>query len=93
MRGKYETNTLSLVLPLLFFAAKYPCLQLRDPGTKDEREQHGPALHFGSVAVGQSLQKHFDIFNPSPVSSAQRYTNVHSQWPSLSSLFFPLSSR
>uniref|UniRef100_A0A8C3A3Z7 Si:ch1073-349o24.2 n=1 Tax=Cyclopterus lumpus TaxID=8103 RepID=A0A8C3A3Z7_CYCLU len=32
-------------------------------------EQCGPVLHFGSVAVGQNLQKHFDIFNPSPVTA------------------------
>lgn len=55
-----------LVLPLL--VAKYPCLQLRNPGTKDEKEKGKPVLHFGSVAIGQSLQKHFDIFNLSPVS-------------------------
>lgn len=63
-----------LFLPVLFLSAKYPCLQLRNPVTKDKKEQCGPELHFGSVAVGQSLQKHFDIFNPSPVSSTQ-YTN------------------
>lgn len=55
------------VLPLLL--AKYPCLQLRNTGTKEEKEKGSPVLHFGSVAVGQSLQKHFDIFNPSPVSN------------------------
>lgn len=71
------TNT-PLVCPLLL--AKYPCLQLRNPATKEEKEQGVPELRFGSVAVGQSLQRHFDIFNPSPVSSAQRCTNecVHS---------------
>lgn len=54
------------VLPLL--SAKYPYLQLRIPGTKDEKEKGRPVLHFGSVAIGQSLQKHFDISNPSTVS-------------------------
>ncbi|XP_040004712.1 cilia- and flagella-associated protein 65 isoform X2 [Xiphias gladius] len=55
---------------LLQALAKYPCLQLRNPATKEEKEQGGPELHFGSVAVGQSLQKHFDIFNPSPVTAS-----------------------
>lgn len=79
------------VLHLHSFSAKYPCLQLRNPCTKVEKEQCDPLLHFGSVAVGQSLQKHFDIFNPCPVSSTQRYTNtnVQSRWPSLSSIFLP----
>ncbi|KAK9537382.1 hypothetical protein VZT92_005007 [Zoarces viviparus] len=55
---------------LLQGTAKYPCLQLRNPDTKDDKEQCGPELHFGSVAIGQSLQKHFDIFNPSPVTAS-----------------------
>ncbi|XP_031714488.1 cilia- and flagella-associated protein 65 isoform X2 [Anarrhichthys ocellatus] len=55
---------------LLQGIAKYPCLQLRNPDTKDDKEQCGPELHFGSVAIGQSLQKHFDIFNPSPVTAS-----------------------
>lgn len=66
-----------LVLPLLSFSAKYPCLQLRNPNTKDEKEQCGPVLHFGSVAIGQSLQKSFDIYNPSPVSSGQRQLEMY----------------
>lgn len=63
-----------LVSPLLPLTAKYPCLQLRSKSSKNEKEQGGPVLHFGSVAVGQSLQKYFDIFNPSPVSGTQ---NMH----------------
>ncbi|XP_068557648.1 cilia- and flagella-associated protein 65 [Cebidichthys violaceus] len=55
---------------LLQGIAKYPCLQLRHPGTKDDKEQCAPELHFGSVAIAQSLQKHFDIFNPSPVTAS-----------------------
>ncbi|XP_029315132.1 LOW QUALITY PROTEIN: cilia- and flagella-associated protein 65 [Cottoperca gobio] len=54
---------------LLQGLAKYACVQLRKPGSKDEKEQGRPELHFGSVAVGQSLQKHFEIFNPSPVTA------------------------
>ncbi|KAK5609720.1 hypothetical protein CRENBAI_024656 [Crenichthys baileyi] len=53
---------------LLQGIAKYPYLQLRNP-SKKERNSHGdPELHFGSVPVGQSLSKHFEIFNPSPVN-------------------------
>ncbi|KAL6100579.1 cfap65 [Pungitius sinensis] len=55
---------------LLQGLAKYPFIQLRDPGTTDEKEQCGPELHFGSVPIGQSLQKPFDIFNPSPVTAS-----------------------
>ncbi|XP_054471804.1 cilia- and flagella-associated protein 65 [Anoplopoma fimbria] len=55
---------------LLQGLAKYPCIQLRNPSTKDGKEKCGPELHYGSVAIGQSLQKHFDIFNPSPVTAS-----------------------
>ncbi|KAF3842925.1 hypothetical protein F7725_001774 [Dissostichus mawsoni] len=54
---------------LLQGLAKFPFLQLKRPGTKDEKEQYHPELHFGSVAVGKGLQKHVDIFNPSPVTA------------------------
>ncbi|XP_071348758.1 cilia- and flagella-associated protein 65 isoform X2 [Trachinotus anak] len=54
---------------LLQALAKYPCLLLRNPA-KEENEKEGPALHFGPVAVGKSLQKHFDIVNPSPVTAS-----------------------
>ncbi|XP_070400520.1 cilia- and flagella-associated protein 65 isoform X3 [Nothobranchius furzeri] len=47
--------------------AKYPYLELKHPGSKKE-ENCLSELHFGSVAVDQSLSKHFDIFNPSSVS-------------------------
>ncbi|XP_019735479.1 cilia- and flagella-associated protein 65-like [Hippocampus comes] len=50
--------------------AKYPCLQLRSPSSKAEQQHGGPVLNFGSVAVGQSVQKCFDICNPSHVSKA-----------------------
>ncbi|XP_070832675.1 LOW QUALITY PROTEIN: cilia- and flagella-associated protein 65 [Chaetodon trifascialis] len=68
--GEEEDKAQNCCTVLLQGLAKYPCLQLRNPGTRDEKEQHGPVLHFGSVAVGQSLQKHFDIFNPSPVTAS-----------------------
>lgn len=41
-----------------------PCLQLRIPGVE---QQCDPVLSFGSVAVGKSSQKSFEIFNPTPV--------------------------
>lgn len=41
-----------------------PCLQVRIPGVE---QQCDPVLPFGSVAVGKSSQKSFEIFNPTPV--------------------------
>ncbi|XP_037646659.1 cilia- and flagella-associated protein 65 isoform X1 [Sebastes umbrosus] len=72
---------------LLQGLAKYPCLQLRNPGTKDEKAQSDPELHFGSVAVGQSLQKHFDIFNPSPVTASFSLSRLSGGVPLLGSEF------
>ncbi|XP_051260176.1 cilia- and flagella-associated protein 65 isoform X3 [Dicentrarchus labrax] len=72
---------------LLQGLAKYPCLQLRNPSTKDEKEQCSPVLHFGSVAVGQSLQKHFDIFNPSPVTASFSLLHLSNGVPLLGSEF------
>ncbi|GAA6231328.1 coiled-coil domain-containing protein 108 [Lates japonicus] len=72
---------------LLQALAKYPCLQLRDQATKEEKEQGGPVLHFGSVAVGQSLQKHFDIFNPSPVTASFSLSRLSSGVPLFGSEF------
>ncbi|XP_044073745.1 cilia- and flagella-associated protein 65 isoform X2 [Siniperca chuatsi] len=63
---------------LLQGLAKYPYLQLRNAVTKDEKEQCGPVLHFGSVPVGQSLQKDFDIFNPSPVTASVSLSRLSS---------------
>lgn len=51
-----------------FSAASYPYLQLRNLSGKDENPQCDVVLDFGSVAIGQSSQKFFHIFNPSPVS-------------------------
>ncbi|XP_035860503.1 cilia- and flagella-associated protein 65 isoform X3 [Sander lucioperca] len=72
---------------LLQGLAKYPCLQLRNSGTKDEKKQCGKELHFGSVAVGQSLQKHFYIFNPSPVTASFSLSQLSSGAPLLGSEF------
>ncbi|KAK2906267.1 cilia- and flagella-associated protein 65 [Channa argus] len=55
---------------LLQGLAKYPYLQLRTASTKEEKQQCTAVLHFGSVAVGQSLQKQFEIFNPSSVTAS-----------------------
>ncbi|KAI3356474.1 hypothetical protein L3Q82_017688, partial [Scortum barcoo] len=72
---------------LLQGLAKYPCLQVRVSGNEDKKEQSGPALHFGSVAVGQSLQKHFEIFNPSPVTASFSISRLSSGVPLLESEF------
>uniref|UniRef100_A0A3Q2C8S6 MSP domain-containing protein n=1 Tax=Cyprinodon variegatus TaxID=28743 RepID=A0A3Q2C8S6_CYPVA len=49
--------------------SKYPYLQLHNPSIKDKKSQVEPELHFGSVAIGQSLSKNLQISNPSPVRS------------------------
>lgn len=56
---------LHVFLSVLFFLGRIPYLQLRVPGAKKQRD---PVLSFGPVAVGKSSQKHFEIFNPSPVT-------------------------
>lgn len=75
-----------------FFSAKYPYLQLQNPAEKEEKQQGGSVLHFGSVAVGKTLQKHFVISNPLPVSTTKRRTDayVHSEihFPLILSYFF-----
>ncbi|CAB1426783.1 unnamed protein product [Pleuronectes platessa] len=68
--GEEEDKAESCCTVLLQGLGKYPYLQLRNPAAKEENEQEASVLHFGSVAVGQSLQKHFDIFNPSAVTSS-----------------------
>ncbi|XP_070771214.1 cilia- and flagella-associated protein 65 [Enoplosus armatus] len=85
--GEEGDKTESYCTMLLQGLAKYPCLQLRNPGTKDEKGQCGPVLHFGSVAVSQSLQKDFDIFNPSPVTAAFSLSWLSSGVPLLGSEF------
>uniref|UniRef100_A0A3Q0RYE1 Si:ch1073-349o24.2 n=1 Tax=Amphilophus citrinellus TaxID=61819 RepID=A0A3Q0RYE1_AMPCI len=51
-------------------------------------ENGAPVVAFGPVAVGKSSQKHFDIFNPSPVGTTHRHTNANAQaqWPSPTNL-------
>lgn len=54
---------------LLQGLAKYPYLEFKCP-TNGKREEHIPVMDFGCVAVGHTLHKHFEIYNPSlvPVS-------------------------
>ncbi|XP_070694450.1 cilia- and flagella-associated protein 65 [Pempheris klunzingeri] len=79
--GEEEDKTKSCCTVVLQGVAKYPCLQLCSPDTKVEKEQCGPVLHFGSVAVGQSLQKHFNIFNPSHVTASFSLTQLSNGVP------------
>uniref|UniRef100_A0A3Q3M416 Cilia and flagella associated protein 65 n=1 Tax=Mastacembelus armatus TaxID=205130 RepID=A0A3Q3M416_9TELE len=72
---------------LLQGLAKYPCLQIRNPVTTELKEQEGPVLHFGSVAVGQSLQKHFEIFNPSSVTASFSLSRLSDEVPLFGSEF------
>ncbi|XP_061697991.1 cilia- and flagella-associated protein 65 isoform X12 [Syngnathoides biaculeatus] len=73
---------------LLQGAAKYPCLQLKNPSSKAEKQHGGPVLNFGSVAVGQSLQKGFDICNPSHVTAFFSLTRLPGGVPLFGSEFF-----
>ncbi|XP_024142553.1 cilia- and flagella-associated protein 65 isoform X3 [Oryzias melastigma] len=52
---------------LLQGGAKYPHLQFRGFTSSGENEHRDPVLQFGSVAVGHSSCRHFEIFNPSLV--------------------------
>eukprot|EP00064_Thunnus_orientalis_P002417 superscaffoldBa00000175_g2424 len=85
--GEEGDNEMSCCTVLLQGLAKYPCLQLRSKSSKNEKEQGGPVLHFGSVAVGQSLQKYFDIFNPSPVTASFSLSRLSGGVPLLGSEF------
>ncbi|XP_053184754.1 cilia- and flagella-associated protein 65 [Scomber japonicus] len=85
--GEEGDETGSCCTVLLQGLAKYPCLQLRNKSNKNESEQGGLVLHFGSVAVGQSLQKYFDIFNPSPVTASFSLSRLFGGVPLLGSEF------
>ncbi|XP_028993480.1 cilia- and flagella-associated protein 65 [Betta splendens] len=65
-----ENNKESSCTVLLQGLAKYPYLQLRKTDPNEKEENGTPVLNFGSFAVGQSLQKRFEIFNPSPVAAS-----------------------
>ncbi|XP_043988384.1 cilia- and flagella-associated protein 65 isoform X1 [Gambusia affinis] len=66
--GADGNKAVSCCAVLLQGIAKYPFLQLRIPNDKEEISPGDIELDFGSVAVGHSLSKQFEIFNPSPVS-------------------------
>ncbi|XP_053295148.1 cilia- and flagella-associated protein 65 [Pleuronectes platessa] len=85
--GEEEDKAESCCTVLLQGLGKYPYLQLRNPAAKEEKEQEASVLHFGSVAVGQSLQKHFDIFNPSAVTSSFSLSRLSGGVPLLGSEF------
>ncbi|XP_066497191.1 cilia- and flagella-associated protein 65 isoform X2 [Hoplias malabaricus] len=57
---------------LLRGLSKFPHLQIISP---DQEEGCG-VLEFGSVAIGSSLEKHFEIFNPSSVGASFALTHV-----------------
>ncbi|XP_074550256.1 cilia- and flagella-associated protein 65 isoform X1 [Halichoeres trimaculatus] len=85
--GEEENQADSFCIVLLQGLAKYPCLQLRAPGGKDKKQLLNTELQFGSVAVGHSLQKRFDIFNPSPVHSSFLISLMSDDVPLLGSEF------
>ncbi|KAI4873066.1 hypothetical protein NFI96_025495 [Prochilodus magdalenae] len=61
--GDNGENTCTMLLRGL---SKYPHLQIISPG----QEEDCVLLEFGSVAIGSSLEKHFEIYNPSSVSTS-----------------------
>uniref|UniRef100_A0A3Q0SAU0 Si:ch1073-349o24.2 n=1 Tax=Amphilophus citrinellus TaxID=61819 RepID=A0A3Q0SAU0_AMPCI len=64
---------------LFLSTSKYPHLQVNCSSSKGVKENGAPVVAFGPVAVGKSSQKHFDIFNPSPVGTTHRHTNANAQ--------------
>ncbi|KAM9364881.1 cilia- and flagella-associated protein 65 [Pholidichthys leucotaenia] len=79
--GEEADEAESCCTVLLQGLAKHPYLQLRSPSGSSE-EQHGASVvQFGPVAVGQSLQKHFDIFNPTPVPVSFSLERLHGGVP------------
>lgn len=62
-----EANTLESCCSILLEGlGKYPYLEFKSPSHNIEKDQTR-VLDFGSVAVGHTLHKHFEIYNPSPV--------------------------
>ncbi|KAL7881952.1 hypothetical protein AOLI_G00088010 [Acnodon oligacanthus] len=57
---------------LLRGLSKYPHLQIISPG----QEEGCGLLEFGSIAIGSSLEKHFEIYNPSLVSTSFSLTRL-----------------
>ncbi|RVE57706.1 hypothetical protein OJAV_G00201940, partial [Oryzias javanicus] len=70
---------------LLQGGAKYPHLQFR--GFMSATDPRDPVLQFGSVAVGHSVCRHFDIFNPSLVEVSFSLSRLSGVEPVLGSEF------
>ncbi|XP_023144688.2 cilia- and flagella-associated protein 65 [Amphiprion ocellaris] len=82
--GDKAENCCTVLLQAL---AKYPYLQLRNPSSQEEEGWGDPVLQFGSVVIGQCLRKHFDIFNPSPVTVSFSLSPLSGGIPLLGSVF------
>ncbi|XP_034042439.1 cilia- and flagella-associated protein 65 [Thalassophryne amazonica] len=67
--------------------AKYPYIQMRILESNEKKQQGSPVLDFGSVAVGYTLEKHFEIFNPSPVMGSFSLSRLSGGMPLLGSEF------
>ncbi|KAG7241732.1 hypothetical protein INR49_025197 [Caranx melampygus] len=85
--GEDEDKAEGCCTVLLQGLAKYPYLQLRSPTEKEEKQQGCSVLHFGSVAVGKSLQKHFVIANPLPVTASFSLSRLSGGLPLFGSEF------
>ncbi|KAF7662426.1 hypothetical protein LDENG_00236590 [Lucifuga dentata] len=83
-KKKSENNYCTVLLQGL---AMYPYLQLRILDSSEEKLRGCPVLHFGSVAVGCSVQKHFEIFNPSHVTASFSLSRLSGGIPLLGSEF------
>uniref|UniRef100_H3C1V3 Uncharacterized protein n=1 Tax=Tetraodon nigroviridis TaxID=99883 RepID=H3C1V3_TETNG len=82
--GEESNDTKSSCTVLLQGEASIPYLQIRIPGAEKQRD---PVLSFGSVAVGKSSQKQFEIFNPCAVT-ASFCLSMLTDWAPLSGLEF-----
>ncbi|XP_061775397.1 cilia- and flagella-associated protein 65 [Nerophis ophidion] len=80
-----ETNSCCTVL--LQGVAKYPCLYLRSPNPESKNDPSCSELNFGSVPIGKSVQKGFDIYNPSHVTAFFSLTRLSGGLPLLGSEF------
>ncbi|XP_023806814.1 cilia- and flagella-associated protein 65 isoform X2 [Oryzias latipes] len=72
---------------LLQGGAKFPHLQLKSPTSTEETDHRGAVLQFGPVAVGHSLCKSLEIFNPSLVQVSFSLSRLPGVAPVLGSEF------